>query len=298
MLDFKNIEITDKPWVDELLKYSQFKGTEYCFTSLFIWANFYNSLISRYNDILIVRSLSETGADYLYPAGKFSDIELKTILKLISEDAVNLGKSANIIGITNEGISRLENLFPQKFSFIPVRSSYDYIYCVKNLISLTGKKYQPKRNFINHFLSNENWKYEDISLENITECTEMNNKWCEENYCIHNISKQSESCATRKALKNFFQLNLKGGLLRVDNEVIAFSIGEPLNNDTFIVHVEKAFSRIKGAYPMINREFLFHEASAFKYVNREDDAGDEGLRKAKLAYNPEYLVEKYNAILK
>ena len=298
MLDFKNIEITDKPWVDELLKYSQFKGTEYCFTSLFIWANFYNSLISRYNDILIVRSLSETGADYLYPAGKFSDIELKTILKLISEDAVNLGKSANIIGITNEGISRLENLFPQKFSFIPVRSSYDYIYCVKNLISLTGKKYQPKRNFINHFLSNENWKYEDISLENITECTEMNNKWCEENYCIHNISKQSESCATRKALKNFFQLNLKGGFLRVDNEVIAFSIGEPLNNDTFIVHVEKAFSRIKGAYPMINREFLFHEASAFKYVNREDDAGDEGLRKAKLAYNPEYLVEKYNAILK
>lgn len=298
MLDFKNIEITDKPWVDKLLKYSQFKGTEYCFTSLFIWANFYNSLISRYNDILIVRSLSETGADYLYPAGKFSDIELKNILNLISEDAVNLGKSANIIGITNEEISRLENLFPQKFSFIPVRSSYDYIYCVENLISLTGKKYQPKRNFINHFLSIENWKYEEISLENIRECTEMNNKWCEENYCIHNISKQSESCATRKALNNFFQLNLKGGLLRVNNEVIAFSIGEPLNNDTFIVHVEKAFSRIKGAYPMINREFLFHEASSFKYVNREDDAGDEGLRKAKLSYNPEYLIEKYNAILK
>ena len=102
-----------------------------------------------------------------------------------------------------------------------------------------------------------------------------------------------ELCAVRNCFENFSALGLRGGLLRVDGRVVAYTMGLPLNSDTFIVHIEKAFSDVAGAYPMINREFAAHNCAAFKYVNREDDVGDEGLRRAKLSYKPAILLEKF-----
>ena len=87
-------------------------------------------------------------------------------------------------------------------------------------------------------------------------------------------------------------MELTGGILRVNGEVVAFTIGEPICEDTFVVHIEKAFSDIQGAYPMINQQFVEHECMDYKYINREDDTGAEGLRKAKLSYRPAFLVEK------
>jgi hypothetical protein len=97
---------------------------------------------------------------------------------------------------------------------------------------------------------------------------------------------------------NFKELKLVGGLLRIDGEVVAFTIGEPLNSTTFVVHVEKAYSEIQGAYPMINQQFVIHECEDYEYVNREEDLGEEGLRKAKMSYYPEIILDKYRAIYK
>ena len=124
----------------------------------------------------------------------------------------------------------------------------------------------------------------------------MTDEWCALNGCSHNESMQMEACAVRIALRDFVALGLKGGILRSGGRIVAYTIGERLNSDTFIVHVEKAFSDVTGAYPMINQCFLAHEASGLRYVNREDDAGDEGLRKAKLSYNPVLMLEKYLAV--
>ena len=99
-------------------------------------------------------------------------------------------------------------------------------------------------------------------------------------------------CVTLNSLRLFEELNLRGGLLRANGEVVAFSIGEPLCDDTMVVHIEKAYADVQGAYPMINQQFLIHEAAGFKYVNREEDMGDEGLRKAKESYRPAFLQEK------
>ena len=90
------------------------------------------------------------------------------------------------------------------------------------------------------------------------------------------------------------ELELIGGILRVEGEVVAFTIGEPISDDTFVVHIEKAYAEIQGAYPMINQQFVEHECLKYKYVNREEDTGAEGLRKAKLSYQPVFLVEKGN----
>ena len=88
------------------------------------------------------------------------------------------------------------------------------------------------------------------------------------------------------------ELGLKGGVLKADGKIVAFTVGEPVSDDTFVVHIEKAFADIDGAYPMINQQFVQHECMEYEYVNREEDTGAEGLRKAKLSYRPAFLEEK------
>lgn len=290
MFSYKNIELSDRKWIDSLLLMSEYQGAEYCFTTLYIWANLYNSLIARYNDMLIVRSESPNELFYSVPAGHFSEKELAYFFDNIRKEGASMSKKVTITGITEDTLPMIQAFLHEEPT--PDRNSFDYIYLSDDLISLKGKKYQPKRNHIKHFLSQYEWIYEDVTPENVEECYLMNEQWCKENYCIHNLSKQSEACATRRALRNFESLNLKGGLIRVAGEIVAFTLGEKLNSNTFLIHVEKAFARIDGAYPMINREFIKAQASTYKYVNREDDAGNDGLRQAKLSYNPVYLIEK------
>lgn len=123
--------------------------------------------------------------------------------------------------------------------------------------------------------------------------------WCMFNNCGGDDSKKSEFCVTKNSIRKFEELGLIGGVLRVDGEIVAFTIGEPVNEDTFVVHIEKAFSAVDGAYPMINQQFVEHELQGkYKYVNREEDLGVEGLRKAKLSYKPAFLIEKGIATLK
>ncbi len=127
----------------------------------------------------------------------------------------------------------------------------------------------------------------------------MNKIWCEKQGNCNDPSLKQELCAVKKALDHFFDEGLKGGLIRTKEEgIVAYSIGAPLFQRYLIVHIEKAFAEVQGAYPIINQEFVRHNCMDYKYVNREDDVGDEGLRKAKLSYKPAILLEKYTATLK
>ena len=222
----------------------------------------------------------------------------------MEEDAARIGRRP-VLWTVADVKARLEEMFPGRYEFSPVRRSFDYLYETEKMISLAGKKYQPKRNFISRFKAqNPGWTYESIRPDGdpelcrrqLEECRTMTDEWCALNGCTHNESMQMEACAVRKALEDFVPLRLSGGMLRSGGRLVAYTLGERLNSDTFIVHVEKAFSDVTGAYPMINRTFLEHEAAGLQYVNREDDAGDEGLRKAKLSYHPAYMLEKYLAV--
>ncbi len=117
-------------------------------------------------------------------------------------------------------------------------------------------------------------------------------KWRHVNSCEDDDEKVNEMCVTLNALRLYKELELKGGILRVNGEIVAFTIGEKICGDTFVVHIEKAYAEIQGAYPMINQQFVSHECQEFTYINREEDTGSEGLRKAKLSYRPAFLVEK------
>ena len=172
------------------------------------------------------------------------------------------------------------------------RDVADYVYLSERLISLSGKKYHGKRNHINRFKENHEWTYEPITDDNALECIVMLMQWKINNCAAANEGMSEEVCAAKNALMYYKELGLTGGLIRSEGVIIAFSLGEPISDDMFAVHFEKAFSNIQGAYPIINQQFVLHEASEYKYINREEDCGDEGLRKAKMSYRPEMMVEK------
>ena len=184
-------------------------------------------------------------------------------------------------------------MVPGRFQIEYVRDVADYVYETEKLATLAGKKLHGKRNHINKFKTlYPDWSYEHINDENVEECFQMALKWRNQNGCDDDAEKNAEMCVTLNSLRLYKELGLTGGILRVNGQIAAFSMGEPLCSDTFVVHIEKAFADIEGAYPMINQQFVQHECMDYKYVNREDDAGSEGLRKAKLSYRPAFMVEK------
>lgn len=293
-MDFKELTLEDKKWIDPLLKTKQYRACEYSFANLYIWGKQYNAEVANIDGFYVAK-LGNKGA-FSYPVGEGSP---KGVIEKLIEYTKEKGQTLRLHALCEGAPAELESLFPGQFELITNRDNSDYIYYAESLITLTGKKLSAKRNHINNFLrNNPDWQFEPVTKDNIEECRELTRKWCEMNFCGDDPSKQREMRAIKLALDNFDALELKGGVIRVNGEVIAYSLGEPLTSDTFVVHIEKTFSDIQGAYTIINREFAKHFASGYTYINREEDMGIPGLRQAKLSYHPAIILDKYNAIYK
>ncbi len=297
MAKFREIKIEDKEWVDKLLSKDRCDSLENNFTTAYIWRNIYDIKISSLCNGDFYTTISTTREpSFMVPCGKGN-------IKNAFEEIFDYCKENHILprfySVTEQNKKIMEELYPDVFDFEEIRDSADYVYEAEKLRTLSGKKLSSKRNHINRFIENNpDWRYEEITHENIGEAYGMNQKWCVISGCGEDKSLTDESCAVREAFEHFFELKLSGGLIRAKGQVVAFSMGDKLSQDTFLVHIEKAYADIQGAYPIINREFVLHNCDGFDYVNREDDAGDEGLRKAKLSYKPVKLVTKYYATLK
>ena len=288
-MDFRQAAIGDKKNIDRILKNSPCPTFEYNFATVFLWQKPYDLQFAIEDEMLYVSSF-EGEKSFLLPCGK-GDFK-KAVDKVISY-ANSRGFGANFYSVTESQREFLEKEYPMEFSFYDDRETADYIYKSESLINLTGKKLASKRNHINRFLSeNPDWCYEAVTEDNIEEVFRMHDKWCEAaDYGRDGLENEGE--AVRNALKYFKELEFTGGLIRSGGEVVAFSIGEELNKNTYLIHFEKAFYNINGAYPMINREFAFHNCSEYEFINREDDNGDEGLRNSKLSYRPHEILKKY-----
>lgn len=301
-MEFKEITLQDKEWIRQLLGYSDNRATEFNFTVLYIWRDIMHSRVCRVGDYLVVRFFPNGALApmYLFPSGRGTAEELKGVLESCMEDARQNGHPFLMASVQNGHKEILENLFPDRFTFEPNRDYFDYIYSAEDLTFLRGKKFQSKRNFVSRFKRQEGWSYEPLGKDNLKECAAMSISWCAKYGCGKDPSMASESCSVKNALQNFEQLGLMGGLLRLNGEVVAFTIAEKTNSDTLLVHIEKAYGDIVGAYPAIANEFLRNsiveegEQLSVKYINREDDAGDLGLREAKMQYHPLFLLEKYS----
>ena len=292
-IHWKKIELSDKDLIQNYYKQQNVGSCEATFANNYLWASHYDVRFAIVEGMLVFLSEGEEPS-VTFPIGEG---DKKQVLDILMSYFEELEKPFRMHLISPAQFERLEMLYPGKFKVSYNRDYADYVYETEKLITLSGKKLHGKRNHINKFKSmHSDWSYEPITDENTAECVAMAQKWRELNGCDEDEEKQAEFCVTLNALKMRKELGLTGGLLRAEGEVIAFTLGEPGGNDTFIVHIEKAYADIQGAYPMINQQFAEHEAAGYKYINREEDTGAEGLRKAKLSYYPVMLLEKGNVI--
>ena len=293
-IEFHEITLDDKAWMDARFQEDDRNACEYTFANNFVWRKVYHVEVAEKYGCAVIRFEEEGVVMYSYPIGAGDRRKvIDELIEICREEERPLIMSP----LSEADREQMLTWYPEQFLIQGDRNDYDYIYSREKLATLAGKKMHGKRNHIARFMDDDDWEYEKLNSENLHECIDMNNNWIQKKYDDDAWSQevQDEYDVVKGALIDYKRLGLVGGVLKKYGEVVAFEIGEPLNDDTFVVHFEKAYADVQGAYPMINKQFVLHECQGYKYVNREEDDGEEGLRKAKLSYHPDILLEKYNA---
>lgn len=288
--EFKRPELEDKELINYYFAKAPGRSCERTFVNVYLWSRHYKVKFAVIEDALVFRDEGD-GFAFSYPAGK--DEAVKKALEALMEYCRERKCPFRLYNVTEEHFAQLCGWFPDRFQIRYDRDAADYVYETEKLATLAGKKLHGKRNHINKFKAlYPDWSYESLNDDNVEECFQMALKWRNQNGCDDDAEKNAEMCVTLNSLRLYKELGLRGGVLKIGEKIAAFSVGEPLRSDTFVVHIEKAFPDIEGAYPMINQQFVLHECMDYTYVNREEDTGAEGLRKAKLSYRPVFMVEK------
>ena len=296
MIAFRDITIQDKDTITAYTMNSCRRNCDLSFSNLCSWRFLYHTKFAIINNFLVFKFWAGDELAYMMPVGEGN---LEEVLNELIEDARQEGEPFCMLGVCSCMREDLEAIMPGQFGFTVDRDYADYIYLRSDLATLKGKKFQSKRNHINKFRNTyPDYEYSPITKDRIQECLELEAKWCKANDCDQQEGTGNERRALIYALNHFEELGLTGGILHVNGQIVAFTFGMPINKETFGVHVEKADTSIDGAYAMINYEFANHIPEQYIYINREEDLGIEGLRKAKLSYHPETILEKYMAFLK
>ena len=286
MLKFKKTEIGD---IEVFKKYIGFSGELSCesaFVNLLIWQSAYNNMWAEEDGQLIIKSGKGEDSSYRLPFGNDFLKGINLIREYSGEEYPDFWEQ--------EG-KRLDNFkanFGDKYVFEENRDAFDYIYLREDLANLSGKKYHGKRNHISAFSKKHDWSFKPITAENTEDVKLCAEKWYKENADREDKYLRCEKQGVITILDNMELLGVRGGAVYVDGKVVAFTLGSRISDEIFDIHIEKALSDYAEGYTVINREFA-RTLTEYKYINREDDMGLEGLRKAKLSYKPAILLKKY-----
>ncbi|NWF93417.1 MAG: DUF2156 domain-containing protein [Syntrophaceae bacterium] len=285
----KDLSLDEKPLFDTLFNLFPPVISEYTFTNLFIWRHAYQLRTSRFKKFLLLLSDRGENSFFFPPIGEGDVLEcFHMLLQYLEERGIppKVGRvpESLIAGMDWKGAGLV-------IEFDQAQS--DYVYLTEDLIKLEGRKYHRKRNHIKQFRESFPFQYIPLIPEWISECLRLQTEWCDLRHCEAVPGLLNESLAIKEAFSHFEDLGLKGGAILINGRVEAFTLGEPLNPETVVIHIEKANPAFDGIYPTINQAFLQNEWSGYPYVNREQDLGEEGLRKAKESYFPHHMVKKY-----
>lgn len=295
-IDFKHINLGDKELYESYLSGEDERGCEFSFANLYLWGRQRFAVVDNH---IALFSQFDRRSVYPYPLGKG---DKKEVLDAIIADASVRDIPCRITGVGETAKETIEMLYPGKFRFHSDEESYDYVYSIDDLADLKGKKYHGKRNHLNRFFeAYPEHTVEPIGEGNADEVREMLKNWYDARLSENpNADLYMEQVALEKALRDYRELEMEGLALRADGEIIAFTLASRLSADTFDVHFEKARSDIQGVYPAINCEFARYIRAKYpevRYLDREEDMGLEGLRRAKQSYYPHHMVKKYWACL-
>lgn len=293
----EKLTLEKKDYINGFLKKIKTENSELTFTNLFMWRKSYNVEYAIISDMLVIMSKHSGAPQVVYfPIG---DGNFKEAL----DEVIEYYKEKNekfLLRISDENdIKKLEDAYPEIFEVYEDENNNDYIYKTSDLEDLKGKKYHAKRNFINRFKNKYSYIYETMTPDMKNECMELFKKWYEEKKDeVSGVEEHLE--AVSEVFENWEKLDVKGGCIRVDGKMVAFSFGEELiaDKNMAVIHLEHADISYDGAFPMMNNAFVQNEWSDFLYINREEDMGLDGLRKAKQSYYPCKMARKFYARLK
>jgi len=286
---FKDLSLEEKPLLDAAFNQSPPVISEFTFTNLFIWRHAYQLKITRFQNFICLLSEKENHSFFFPPLGEGDMVKCYRNLFHYLEEK---GFPKKIARVPEKVASRMD-WEAEGFGVELERDQSDYIYLTQDLIQLQGRKYHRKRNHIKQFKEKYSYQYFPLSPEWISECLRLESAWCDLRHCEAILGLANESIAIKEAFAHFKDLGVKGGAVLINGKVEAFTLGEPLNRETVVIHIEKANPAYEGLYSLINQAFLEHQWSEYAYVNREQDLGEEGLRKSKESYFPHHLIDKY-----
>ena len=295
MIPFRPVTLCDKTWVDELVFRENSPSADYNFGNIYIWDKHYRQLIARCGDRMLTKLRYEGQPAFVYPIGSGPP---RPAIEALREFAASRGYPLVLRGVTPPHRELLEREYPGCFVCEAEEDTWDYLYPAEKLATYAGKALHGKKNHCNRFEAEHRWEFRPLSYDLIPGCLDMLDLWSEENSERLDSSVSFEHDAIVRAFAAYEWLGLEGGVLFADGEIVGFSIGEMCSSDTFDVHFEKARIDMNGAYPMVCRELtrqVLERHAGLVYINREDDMGLEPLRRSKLSYKPERMVEKYTA---
>lgn len=296
-MQFLPINIYSKDIVKSFFNMQRIEASDMLFGNLYIWHFSRDISYAILNDCLVIKTKfpNEKYPFIFYPLG-LGDRQ-KTIKDVMDYFLSNNMKFA-IKSLEPYQKYELEKNMPNIFDISPNRDRFDYIYNVSDLINLNGRKLHSKKNHLNKFLNlYPNFVYERIDSSNAIDVFESYVEWFNKNPNITD-GLRNEFVGIESTLRNFNLLDMKGGVIKIDNKIAAFTLGEQINSNSVVIHIEKANTFYEGIYQAINQQFLCNEWNEMEFVNREEDLGIEGLRRAKMTYNPIRFVEKFEAVLK
>ncbi len=295
----KSIEITDKKLFDNYFQKYPPVTSELTFTNLFMWRDYYSFKFLEWQNHLLIYSTeyfkrwkksisnNEKAILFLPPVGS---TPAKIILDLFnSKNPIEIHRVPETI--TNK-IKEEEAFNHLNVNLCEDRNNWDYLYDLESLITLPGNKFRQKRRWLNKFFEKYDYEFQIITEDEIDKTLRLQIEWWDANEGRSSEDLMDEQKAIVTALKHFTELNFKGGLICVDNKCVAYTLGEMLNNETLVIHIEKAHIEYEGSYQAVNNLFLKEFGRNVKFVNREQDLGIPGLRKAKEAYKPIRMIKK------
>lgn len=286
---FHSVSLADRGRYDALFQRCSQKASDYTFVNVWGWRNIYGLSWAWEDDLVWIRQERPRPAIWA-PVGDWEKIDWAGRFEMLHEWGLP------VIRVPERLAALWRNVFADRVSIEDSREHWDYVYAAQDLRELKGNKYHKKKNLLSQFLKSYDFTYEPMSEALVDEALSLQEDWCAWKSCEESESLSGENEVITEILRNWKALgNLIGGMVRVAGKPAAYTIAEAVDAATVVVHVEKGHADYKGVYQAVNWLFVSRLPETILWINREQDLGDEGLRKAKLSYQPTRFVEKFVA---
>jgi hypothetical protein len=284
--DRRPLLLEDKALFDPVFMKFPPSISEYTFTNLFAWRRAYQFTLSQLSNVLLVAAQNTDRIAIFDPIGPL-DLKRKTIERCfeLAEEEMFFSRLSQETADFFRG--------DRAYRLVEERNQFDYVYYTKDMVALKGRAFDGKRNFIKRFKDQVLFEYHPLTYKNALRCLSFKEEWCLAKDCVHSEGLMREKEALEEMLLQFDELKMAGALVEINGKVEAVTLGEPLNPETFVIHIEKANGAFIGIYQVLNQMFAEAQAADYTYINREQDLGVPGLRKSKESYHPCRMVKKF-----